>query len=604
MCSISGVLSSSGWSDRLDSALTSMRKVLHHRGPDDSGQWIDPSAGVGLAHTRLSILDLSPAGHQPMATPDGRYQIVFNGEIYNFRELRSDLEQAGALFKSHSDTEVLLHLYACHGAAMVRLLRGMFAFCIWDNAEHCAFLARDPFGIKPLYYADINGQFLFASELQALRHCGLVPNTVNTEAVMQFLEMGSVPEPMTLLQSVSMLEAGHMLTWHGGEFTTESYWSLDFSAVDREPNAAGLARAALLDSLHAHFVSDVPVGVFLSGGIDSTALVALARELGMQQLATFSIGVDSATLDESSVARRTAEHFGTSHHELRLTSKVGESAFEAFLKHMDQPSIDGFNSFTVSSFAQSQGMKVVLSGLGGDELFGGYPSFQQVPKLSRFSRSLHRLPGLSASLGAVAERWAPQSRFRRLGGYLRQPPSLLGAWRTYRGVFSRAEAQQIANRLLGVTSGNKVGSALDDVSGNLSAYLEQLPDEADAVSVLELQCYMRNQLLRDSDVMSMAHGLELRVPFVDRVLFESLARIPASQRIQAGKKLLLEAIPEIPEWVANQPKRGFTFPFEQWLEASWGTAFREVTRSLPNANATWYQRWAVFMLDRWLADSK
>lgn len=604
MCSISGILSATGWSDSLGSALTSMQSALHHRGPDDAGLWVDPSAGVGLAHTRLAILDLSPAGHQPMATSDSRYHIIFNGEIYNFRELRVGLEKEGVVFKSHADTEVLLQLYARHGSSMVRMLRGMFAFCIWDQHERHAFLARDPLGIKPLYYAALNGLLLFASELQALRRCGLVPSAVNAEAVVQFLEMGSVPEPLTLLQSVSMLEAGHMLTWRGGEFTTESYWSLDFSAIDRQPDAAGLARTALLDSLSAHFVSDVPVGVFLSGGIDSTALVALARELGMQQLATFSIGVDSATLDESSVARRTAEHFGTSHHELRLTSEVGESAFDAFLKHTDQPSIDGFNTFTVSSFAQSQGMKVVLSGLGGDELFGGYPSFQQVPKLACFSRSLHRLPGLAPGLGAMMERWAPQARVRRLGGYLRQPPSLLGAWRTYRGIFSPAEAQQIADRLLGGMQKIKAKTAAVGEARNLSAYLEQLPAEADAVSALELQCYMRNQLLRDSDVMSMAHGLELRVPFVDRVLFESLARIPASQRIQAGKKLLLEAIPEIPEWVANQPKRGFTFPFEQWLEASWGGAFREVTRRLPNSNPTWYQRWAVFMLERWLADSK
>jgi len=604
MCSISGILSATGWSDLVESALTSMQSALRHRGPDDAGLWVEASAGVGLAHTRLAILDLSPAGHQPMATSDSRYHIVFNGEIYNFRELRAGLEKEGVVFKSHADTEVLLQLYVRHGASMVRMLRGMFAFCIWDHQERRAFLARDPLGIKPLYYADLNGQLLFASELQALRRCGLVPRTVNSEAVVQFLEMGSVPEPLTLLQSVSMLEAGHMLTWHGGEFTKESYWSLDFSKVDRAPNAAGLARTALLDSLHAHFVSDVPVGVFLSGGIDSTALVALARELGMQQLETFSIGVDSASLDESSVARRTAEHFGTSHHELRLTSKIGESIFESFLRHIDQPSIDGFNSFSVSSFARSQGMKVVLSGLGGDELFGGYPSFEQVPKLARFSRSLHQLPGLAPSLGVAMERWAPQARFRRLGGYLRQPPSLLGAWRTYRGIFSPAEAKQIANRVLGESLRSRAISALDGASENLSAYLEKLPEEADAVSALELQCYMRNQLLRDSDVMSMAHGLELRVPFVDRVLFENLAQIPSGQRIQAGKKLLLQAIPEIPEWVANQPKRGFTFPFEQWLEASWGGAFRDVTRRLPNANPTWYQRWAVFMLERWLADSK
>ena len=604
MCSISGILSSSGWSDLLGSALTSMQTALHHRGPDDGGLWIDPVAGVGLAHTRLAILDLSPAGHQPMAIQEGRYQIVFNGEIYNFRELRRELEKDGVIFNSHSDTEVLLQLYARHGGLMVQRLRGMFAFCIWDHLERCAFLARDPMGIKPLYYAALSGQLLFASELHALRHCGRVPTTVNAEAVVCFLEMGSVPEPMTLLKSVAVLGAGQTLTWHAGKYTTESYWGIDFPEAKEDSDAAGVTRLALLDSVRAHFVSDVPVGIFLSGGIDSTALVALAREMGMQQLATFSIGVDHKSLDESSVARRTAEHFGTDHHELRLTSEVGESAFEDFLKHMDQPSIDGFNSFTVSSFARSQGMKVVLSGLGGDELFGGYPSFQQVPKLALLSRSLHRLPGLASALGATMQSWSPQPRLRRLGGFLRQEPSILGAWQTYRGIFSSVEALDIANRFLGGGYIETADSSRSIFTRVLKDTIDQLPSEVDAVSALELQCYMRNQLLRDSDVMSMAHGLELRVPFVDHVLFEKLARIPASQRIQAGKKLLLAAIPEIPEWVANQPKRGFTFPFEQWLEASWGEAFREVTRRLPNSNPTWYQRWAVFMLERWLADSR
>lgn len=604
MCSISGILSASGWSDSLGSALTSMQSALRHRGPDDAGLWIDSSAGVGLAHTRLAVLDLSPAGHQPMATSNSRYHIVFNGEIYNFRELRAGLEKDGAVFKSHADTEVLLELYARHGEVMVQMLRGMFAFCIWDQQDRSAFLARDPMGIKPLYYAALNGQFLFASELHALRHCGLVPSTVNSEAVVMFLEMGSVPDPLTLLHSVSMLEAGHSLTWRAGNLKKTCFWSPSFSSIKTDWDVVSSARSALLDSVRAHFVSDVPVGVFLSGGIDSTALVALARQLGMDQLATFSIGVDNTSLDESSVARRTAEHFGTDHHELRLTSDVGESTFADFLKHMDQPSIDGFNSFTVSSFARSQGMKVVLSGLGGDELFGGYPSFQQVPKLARLSRSLHRLPGLAQSIGSVLENWAPQARYRRLGAFLRQAPTLTEAWKTYRGIFSPAEAKQIASRLLGTAFQVDANSWPDAFKHSLEDRLPEFPTDADAVSALELQCYMRNQLLRDSDVMSMAHGLELRVPFVDRVLFESLAQIPSGQRIQAGKRLLLQAIPEIPEWVANQPKRGFTFPFEQWLEASWGTAFRDVTRGLPNANPTWYQRWAVFMLERWLADSK
>ena len=600
MCSIAGILTTSRWTPALESSLTSLQGALHHRGPDDAGLWVDPVAGVGLAHTRLAIIDLSPGGHQPMASSEGRYQIVFNGEIYNFRALRADLEAEGAVFRSHSDTEVLLHLYARRGEAMVGLLRGMFAFCIWDSQERTAFLARDPFGIKPLYYAALEDCFLFASELQALRKCGPVPGRVNAEAVVRFLELGSVPEPMTLLQSVSMLEGGHSLTWRAGKIQKRCFWNPSFAANESAEDSVSVTRLALLDTLSAHFVSDVPVGVFLSGGIDSTALVALSRELGQSRVATFSIGVDNARLDESSVARRTAEHFGTTHHELRLTDEVGEAAFEAFLLRMDQPSIDGFNSFIVSSFAHSHGMKVVLSGLGGDELFGGYPSFQQVPKLARLGRAVHACPGLGSAVGSMMERWAPQPRWRRLGGFFRGSPSLASAWGAFRGVFSPFEAREIARRLIG--DGDPAGTVpvTPFVPDAVRDLLQQAPTNEDAVSALELMGYMRNQLLRDSDVMSMAHGLELRVPLVDRVLFETVASLPAKQRLQRGKGLLTQAVPEIPEWVTNQPKRGFTFPFEQWLEASWGSAFRGATGRLPFSNPTWYQRWAVFMLDRWL----
>jgi asparagine synthase (glutamine-hydrolysing) len=271
---------------------------------------------------------------------------------------------------------------------------------------------------------------------------------------------------------------------------------------------------------------------------------------------------------------------------------MGASCFAAFLDSMDQPSVDGFNSFTVSSFARTQGMKVVLSGLGGDELFAGYPSFQQVPKLARVSNRLHAIPGVAPAIGALLESLAPQPRWRRLGSYLRQPPSLTSAYSAFRGIFTPLEARQIANCYVDSTTALQSG---------LSGQLPPTPTELDAISALELSKYMRNQLLKDSDVMSMAHGLELRVPFVDKVLFEALARLPSNQRLQPGKKLLLQAVPEVPEWVANQSKRGFTFPYEKWLEASWGENFHNATKSIPFSNPTWYQRWAVFMLDHWLA---
>lgn len=602
MCGIAGILTSSKWTDRLQTSLRSMREGLRHRGPDDEGTWVNEAAGVGLAHTRLSILDLSSSGHQPMVSPDQRYVIVFNGEIYNFRDLRQSLEAAGREFHTHSDTEVLLELYAQHGTAMLSQLRGMFAFCIWDTIEQTAFLARDPLGIKPLYYASTDLGFVFASELRPLKRCGLVPDAVDREAVVQYLETGSVPEPLTLLQSVRVLPAGHWLKWTAKRFDLKSYWQPSFGSGLITSNPVELTRAALLDSLSAHFVSDVPVGVFLSGGIDSTALVALARELGHRDLATFSIGVDHAGLDESNVARRSALHFGTAHHELRMTAETGESVFQGFLQSVDQPSIDGFNSYTVSNFAQKQGMKVVLSGLGGDELFGGYPSFQRVPKMARLGQTLHRIPGLASGLGTLMEHYAPQARWRRLGGFLCQNPSLPNAWKTFRGVFSPNEARRIAHRLL-EARGEPPSATHQSAEATLSpSSVDPDLSNGDTISALELTLYMRNQLLRDSDVMSMANSLELRVPFVDQRLFEAVAQIPADQRLSQGKALLLQAVPEVPEWVSNQPKRGFTFPFEQWMGQSLGDTFQTVSQQLPHRNATWYQRWAVFMLQRWLAN--
>lgn len=570
-------------------------KALRHRGPDGEGVWLSPGGQAGLAHTRLAILDLSQGGHQPMLSADGNLAIVFNGEIYNFRELRAELESEGVVFRSHSDTEVLLHLYQRHGAAMVERLRGMFAFCIWSEREQSAFLARDPLGIKPLYYGlGGDGRLVFASELKALRRTGLVASALDAGALTAYFETGSVPEPLTLLKGARCLEAGHWLQWQGGKLQKHCYWKLKFEVVTEPsvPDAAAMVRSALLDSVEHHFVSDVPVGLFLSGGVDSTALLALAHQSGRRELSTFSIGVDDAGLDESRVAARTAEHFGARHHELRLNASALGEEFPRFLSHMDQPGIDGFNTFTVAGFARQHGMKVVLSGLGGDEMFGGYPSFQRVPRLAAAARLAHRL-GVAGLAGPLMEKHLRSLPLRRVGSLLQREPTIPHAYRAFRGIFTRRVARELAGRY--------AGCAVDDVPddpvfGDVPAGNE----EKDQVSACELSLYMRNQLLKDSDVMSMAHGLELRVPLVDRVLFECVSHIPAAQRLRPGKSLLLEAVPEVPEWVARQPKRGFLFPFEKWLSSEWGAAFADVTRRLPEKHPTWYQRWSAFMLERWL----
>lgn len=592
MCGIAGILDKSlGPREELQARLEALNATQRHRGPDDQGTWISQQGHAGLAHVRLSILDLSPAGHQPMRSADGRWVICFNGEIYNFRELREELERDGLGFRTRSDTEVLLRLYERDGAAMVERLRGMFAFCIWDEREQTAFLARDPMGIKPLYYLRRGGLLAFASEVRTLRKSGLAGRELDGAALVRYFESGSVAEPDTLLKDVRCLPAGHTLTWRAGETEIRRFWKLGFGSEETgEAEAIDRVHAALLDSVRHHFVSDVPVGVFLSGGIDSTAVLALAIAAGQRDLETFSIGVDDVGLDESSAAARTAAHFSTRHHELRLDASAMAASFPRFLASMDQPSIDGFNTFTVAGFAREQGMKVVLSGLGGDELFGGYPSFEKVPRLAWLARVLDGVPGMRSG-AALLERHLPRPQWRRAAGLLTGEPTMTRAWQAFRGVFSPQEARMLASRYAGELNWVESGREMNELAAS---------DERDQVSELELSRYMRNQLLKDSDVMSMAHGLELRVPLVDRALFESVSGIPARLRLQPGKRLLVKAVPELPTWTTEAPKRGFLFPYKKWLDSEWGGAFKDVAGRLPVSKPSWYQLWSVFMLERWL----
>ena len=422
MCGIAGFVSRHHAGDRRG-PLARMHGAIAHRGPDDRGAWQSAHHEAGFVHTRLSIIDPSPAGHQPMPLGD-RFTITYNGEIYNFAELRSALAASGVTFRSNSDTEVILRLYEAHGPACVDRLRGMFAFAIWDEHERSCFIARDRFGIKPLYYHDAAGVFTFASEVRALL-AGGVPADVDANAAYHYFRSGSVPEPLTLIRGVRALEAGHYLLWHDGRLTNRKYWDVCFPEAAPAEDAAATARAALLDSVTHHFVSDVPVGVFLSGGMDSTAIVALASAVRGSGLRTFSLTFPGSDLDEGPEARRIAEHFATDHHEWALDGATAAGLFEQFLAAADQPSIDGFNTFIVARLARRHDTKVVLSGLGGDEMFGGYPSFREVPRLARLGQ-LVRLGGpLSTGCGQGCRRArriaaAPVERSDVISGRSRQ----------------------------------------------------------------------------------------------------------------------------------------------------------------------------------------
>ena len=449
MCGIAGILSLRLPSDELAVRVKSMRDRMQHRGPDDEGSFLDEEAGVGLAHRRLSILDLSSAGHQPMQTADGRYTIVFNGEIYNFHELREELIGFGVQFQSKSDTEVLLQLYRKHGSAMVNRLAGMFAFAIWDTQERILFLARDPLGIKPLYVWRDNDQLAFASELRAVLASDIGPRKVNTFSMALYLMFGSVQEPNTLVENIELLPAGHSLTWQNGSMETSRNWNLNYSAGTMdEKTCIERTRTALDDSIGRHFVSDVPVGIFLSGGIDSTAVLALAKANGHDRIKTFCISFDENEFNEGYRAAKTAKHFGTDHHDWRMTSEDGKALVEDFLNSIDQPSNDGFNTYCVSKFARDSGLKVVLSGLGGDELMGGYPSFTNVPKLMRWHRAAQKLgfmKGVAANALQMFSRLLParfsESNANRLADFLRSDGGPVAAYWTVRAFFTPSEAQ-------------------------------------------------------------------------------------------------------------------------------------------------------------------
>lgn len=610
MCGIAGFFGGPPSAHFTDHAL----RCLASRGPDGSGVWKTPDGSVALVHTRLAILDLSEAARQPMVfeeleirdqktedkiqssvwplTSDLRplsYILVFNGEIYNYLELRRELEAAGETFVSDGDTEVLLRLLVREGAACLPKLAGMFAFAFWDEASGTALLARDGLGIKPLYYRADGEMLSFASETRVLQQTG---DPVDPAALRDYFLWGTVPEPQTLSLPIRQLSAGHLLRWERGAVSSERWHHLQsgaspvvtspFRVLWRDMSTYGLiTRVALEESISRHLVSDVPVGIFLSGGIDSTALLALTRNLlGPQaDIRTFSIGFDDPEFDESGIARRTAEHFGATHTEWQMTEKEGAAEIPAFLAAADQPTIDGFNTWCVSKLARREGMKVVLSGLGGDEWFAGYGSFERVPMFYAWYQRLGPLRRLAARLLNTRPHGTP---WRRLAAFFRGQGSWLEAYHAQRGIFSADEAASLAEKV----TGHRVSPP--------NWLLPNLPDNPrEVVSQLECNRYMRNQLLRDSDVFSMAHGLELRVPLVDGRLAESILKIPAEIRLRQGKRLLLEAVPEIPEWVKNQPKRGFRFPFQSWMEGQFGELLKGAERISPVPLKAWYRTWAL-----------
>lgn len=591
MCGIAGIINQHPPEDasafkQMASSLSDMQNHLLHRGPDDKGAYFSPCQQAALSHTRLSIIDLTANGHQPMSLNDGRYTITFNGEIYNYKKLRAQLEENGETFSTFSDTEVILKLYINKGPKCVHNLRGMFAFMIWDNQEKTGFAARDAFGIKPFYYRNKSGSFVFASELRALMASGLSSQHISAKGVRSYLLRGTVSESDTIIRDVKMLPAGSFLTWKEGSIKIKRYWKPKFESQSySHAKSIEITRTALEHSVRAHLVSDVPVGIFLSGGIDSTAIVALATQLSRKKISTYSIAFEDTQLNEGNIAQQVATHFGTDHTEFLMTAELALPLFKSYLEAIDQPTIDGFNTYCVARLASANNEKVVLSGIGGDELFAGYKSFDVIPDMLRKSSYTRKINFILKPLIAKIDKYLGP-KHRRISDALQEPESVAVAHQSLRGIFSQSESQELTTLFCGKAP--KQAPLPEPRHATL----------ADNISHLELTTYMCNQLLRDSDVASMAWGLELRVPFVDRVLFDQISSIPANIRLKQGKQLLVDSVPEIPDWVIDRPKQGFLFPFDEWFSREWSTMkIPDTPKWIPLT--PWYRRWSLTVLNDW-----
>jgi len=609
--------------------LAAMLRQMVARGPDDAGSTeIQPRAGglLRLGARRLAIQDLSPAGHQPMEDPDSGSWLVFNGEIYNFIELRGELEGRGCRFRSQGDTEVLLAGYREWGEGVIERLRGMFAFALWDPARQTLLVARDRLGVKPLYYAAPAGRFVFASELRALLASGLVPRELDVNGLDSFLKFGAVQEPATMVRGVRLLPAGCLLRWKEGAASVERYWDLPSASLPLNGNPR--ARAERIEALQAELdsavrmrlLSDVPLGIFLSGGLDSTVVAAIAARHSTR-LKTFTVTFAEEEFAEGLKARQVARLLETEHHEITVSQGDLLGTLPAAVAAMDQPTVDGINTYVVSRVTKQAGVTVALSGLGGDEQFAGYRSFRLVPQMEwaeqRVPNWMRRAAGstISPFLGG-------SSRGQKMALWLRGQDAFPHPFYVSRLIFSPAQIARMLRpeRLLEIQF--EVFAEEFDRQQRLIAK----HDPVNRVSCFELLVYLRNTLLRDTDSMSMAHSLEVRVPLLDHRVTQQALLLPGPWKLEGRqrKSLLVAAAGRaLPPAILRQAKRGFEFPWDQWLRGKLRSAVetalaepgpvlesaihwpevRSIWSDFQAGRCHWSRVWMFYVLRQWVAQN-
>ncbi|WP_421999016.1 asparagine synthase (glutamine-hydrolyzing) [Reyranella sp.] len=602
MCGIAGIHAYLGVAPPVDAGeLARINERMAPRGPDGDGFWFDADRRIGFAHRRLAIIDLSANGAQPMHSGCGRFTITFNGEIYNYRELRAELEASGRRFRTQSDTEVLLELYADAGADMVGRLRGMFAFAIWDAEKRSLFLARDPLGIKPLYWADDGWTLRFASQAKALLAGGAIDREPDPAGIVGFHLFGSVPEPFTVWRGIRALPAGTTLTVDAaGPGTPQSYYDVAGALADRAADAEGrggedAARRrladALRDSVRHHLVADVPVAVFLSAGLDSGALLGTMAELGAGPVTAVTLSFaefKDLPVDEAPLAAEVARQYGARHVVRTVDRAEFERDLPAILDAMDLPTIDGINTWFVAKAAHEAGIKVALSGLGADECFGGYPSFTDVPRSVHWLRPLSWIPGLgeAARWTLSAARGAGVAMHPKTPGVLEYGGSWAGAYLLRRSIYMPWELETLLDPEM-LREGLRRLAPLSHIASELRA--GRALGDFDRVAALESTLYMRNQLLRDADWAGMAHSLEIRVPYVDPFFLAALPPGEVLARIDAKASVGGVPSPALPPAVRNRRKTGFVTPVGRWLDSVAGGPL-PATTDFSAASRRWAHR--------------
>ncbi len=638
MCGIAGIIGQLDEPNR--AALQRMSDAMIHRGPDASGTWVSaPDArgwGALLGHRRLSILDLSPAGAQPMVDPVTGHVVVFNGEIYNFGDLRRRLVAEGQEFKSTGDTAIMLRALGLHGPGAVSWLRGMFAFACWDAKQRRLLLARDPLGIKPLYLArsadpDAGWSVAFASELRALLASGLLGTPrLDPQAVASGVWNGFVVGPGTAVKGVNLLWPGRLLELDGAgnEVRQEDFWRIPGRAPDPTMDEDGLA-AILEEGLRLHLASDVPLAVFLSGGVDSSVMANLAQRAARSPIHTFTLAFEEREFNEGPIARRIAAAIGTQHHEVVLTEGRFVENLEAALDSLDQPTFDGLNAYYMSHAIRSAGFTVALSGTGGDELFGGYTSYRDLPVLQRWSRCAAWVPrGLQVAAATLAT-WPlrrsggavpPQTRWAKLPEMVRHSDDLLALYQLVYALFLPGFQRELLAP--GFVEALADGLPLAMRQRVIAETGARTP--LSAISVMEQRLFLGERLLRDNDVASMASSLEQRLPLVDQVLYESVDRLPDQARYRPlGRKAMLRRIGlrGLDPALFERPKSGFVLPFNRWIRRGLKDAIDQTLRD-PQAIAPagldpaaverlwraflveapgmyWSRVWSVYVFVRW-----